>query len=402
MKKVFLLAMFMMSFLTLAACGSKETYVVISKVFDAKSQANNVIELYNTSSEDIALSDYTLRFYSNGEESYSKEINLSRTIEANEYYAVGSVNVLNDDIEDEFDFIYEDGSLPFNGDDVIELAYKDEASDRVGTIGADFMYGRDLTLIRLGELSTFKPTTDYDLFDFINYIPDAFQYLKNNDYEIKTLEDIYAGPQLEDRFKSMSYVSEDDSNLGGGGVVLTTVENIADGDTATFTASGDFEGGGSLRYYYIDTPEVNGAYVDAAPWGYVASKYNKQYLLNDANDKEIYIQSIPNTSIDEGYGRYLGLVWVNGYLSQFLITSEGLTSSVPISYEAYDYILTYKNVPYLTFLRFAEQRAKENSWGMHGYPTDPDGEKAPDWNYSSNTYTTQDPVWEPHLELPWA
>ena len=67
--------------------------------------------------------------------------------------------------------------------------------------------------------------------------------------------------------------------------------------------------------------------------------------------------------------------------------------------------LTYKDVPYLTFLKFAEEYARSQGWAMHGYPGNPDGEKSPDWNYQANNGTgglaTTNPTWEPHNPLPW-
>ena len=52
-------------------------------------------------------------------------------------------------------------------------------------------------------------------------------------------------------------------------------------------------------------------------------------------------------------------------------------------------------------LRFAQYRAELNGWGTKGYPNNPDGEKSPDWNYDTRRNTTQNPVWTPHLQLPW-
>ena len=73
---------------------------------------------------------------------------------------------------------------------------------------------------------------------------------------------------------------------------------------------------------------MNGSNVSAEPLGYVASKYNKEYLLGDSNSKTIHIQSIPGNSLQEGYGRNLGLVWISGALSQFWIVAEGLSEDV--------------------------------------------------------------------------
>ena len=401
MKKISMIFVLMMIGIILASCTKKESPIVISKVFETTVQANNMIELYNPSDEDIDLSDYHINFYTNGSLEVSTRIDLDGTIKANDYFLIGSVNSTDTTLTSKFDFVYPDAVLPFNGNDGIELMYKKSVVDYIGQVGSDVDMYNDLTMIRLGLTQDYKPSKVFDPFNFIYYLPELYIYIKNDDYEIKTLDDLYAGPRLEERYKSMPFVSATSSNLGGGGAVLTTVTSVADGDTAYFTAKDGF-GGGSMRYYYLNTAEVNGSYVVAEPWGYVASKYNKQYLLNNSNSKEIYVQSMPGVALKEVNNRYLGLVWINGHLSQFLVVSEGLSEDVPVTYQAHDKALHYKNVPYLTFLRFAEHRAKENGWGLKGYPANPQGEKSPDWNYDTNKLTTENPVWTPHLSLPWA
>ncbi|HAX02015.1 MAG: hypothetical protein A2Y45_02465 [Tenericutes bacterium GWC2_34_14] len=401
MKKISMIFVLLMIGLLVSACTQKESPIVISKIFETTVQADNMIELYNPSDEDIDLKDYHFNFYTNGSLEVSQTIQLEGTINANDYFLIGSGNSTNTTITSQFDFSNPDAVLPFNGNDGIELMYKKAVVDYIGQVGSDVDIYNDLTMIRLGLVEDYKPSKTFNTFDYIYYLPEVFQYIKNDDYEIKTLDDLYAGPRLEQRYKDMPYVDSSNENIGGGGAVLTSVSGIADGDTAYFNANNGF-GGGSVRYFYLNTAEVNGSHVSAEPWGYVASKYNKEFLLNDANQKEIHVQSIPGYALNEGYGRYLGLVWINGYLSQFLIVSEGLSEDVGSTYNAYDLALNYKDVPYLTFLRFAEYRARLNGWGLKGYPANPSGEKSPDWNYDSNTLTTEKPVWSPHLDLPWA
>ncbi len=400
MKKQLLFILSLVLTFGLFACGGGSTSLVISKVFDATAQSDNVIELYNTSDQNIDLNNYSLNFYTNGSIEVSKTIDLTGTIEANSYFAISGNAAVDSTIIAKTDFVYDMDSLPFNGNDVIELTYNGTVIDTVGQKGINIAYAKDLTLIRLGEPSSYTPSAEFYEYDFIYYLPDLFQYLKNDDYEIKTLDDLYAGPRLEDRYLTMPYVNETVTTNGGGGAVETVNAGIADGDTAYFSAEDGFPGG-SVRYFYLNTPEVDGSYVSAEPWGYVASKYNKEYLLNDAASKTIHIQSIPGYSLTEVNGRNLALVWVNGYLSQFLIVSEGLSEDVGITYESHDLALSYKNVPYLTFLRFAEERAIQNGWGTKGYPSNPNGEKSPDWNYNGDYNTTNNPVWTPHLALPW-
>lgn len=400
MKRILLMFLIIGFLGMLAACQSSKGSIVISKFYESTEQQNNAIELYNISDKDIDLKDYKLNFYNNGSLEITSTISLNGTIKANEYFVIGSSNSTDSALQQAIDFSYEEGSLPFNGNDSVELILKKNVIDYIGYVGSDVDFSKDLTLIRIGDKNDYVSSNSFDPFNFIYYLPDMFQYLKNEDYEIKTLEDLLAGPRLEQRYLDMPYVDPNNSTIGGGGAALVKLTGVADGDTAYFTANNGFPGG-SVRYFYLNTPEVDGTHVSAEPWGYVASKYNKDYLLANSSQKEIHVQSIKGYALNEGYGRNLGLVWVNGHLSQFLITREGLTESVGTIYAAYDLEMHYKNVPYLTFLRFAEKHAINQGWGIKGYPSNPNGEKSPDWNYETNKKTTDSPVWTPHLSLPW-
>ncbi len=400
-KKTSIIMTIFFMILILVGCQETAPNVVISKVFDATANANNVIELYNPTNETIDATQLNIRIYSNGSTTKGgdHQLKLTGTIQANDYYVITGVNPIDDLILSKADFKHT-ANLPFNGNDVIELYYGETLLDQFGLLGFDINFAVDLTMIRLGEKESYIGSKEFDAFQYIAYVPDVFKYLKNDDHEIKTLEDLYEGPKLESRFLSMPYVDPDRPTIGFGGAVSVINSGIADGDTATFTARNGYPGG-SMRYFYINTPEVDGSNVSAEPWGYVASKYNKEFLLKDASTKEILVQSIPGNALTEGYGRNLGLVWINGHLSQFLIVAEGLSEDVGTTYFAYDRILTYKDVPYLTFLRFAQQRAIDNGWATKGFPSNPSGEKAPDWNFDTNRNTTTNPVWTPKLPLPW-
>ncbi len=406
MKKILTLIILVITALALIACEEASTSpVVLSKLYTTTRQANNLIELYNPTDNDIDLSSHALNFYTNGSLTVSSTIPLSGIIEANSYFLIGSGNHNVSEVEALFDFTYETGSLPYNGNDAIELVVDGNTVDLVGMIGLDIDFSRNLTMIRLGEKEDYEPSSTFDMFNFVYYLPDMYQYLKNDDHEIKTLTDLYAGPRLEERYLTeLTYVDPENNQLGGGGAVIVTNNSVADGDTAFFAAGNGF-GGGSVRYFYLNTPEVDGTHVNAEPWGYVASKYNKEYLLNNPGSKEIRLQSLKGYSLTEGFGRSLALVWINGYLSQFLIVAEGLSEDVGMSYSAYDLEMSYKNVPYLTYLRFAEQRAKINGWATKGFPSNPNGEKSPDWNYDANNgagaLSTTNPVWTPKLLIPW-
>lgn len=403
MKKIFAGLTLVFSLFILVACnGGADEGLVISKVLESSDIYNSTLELYNNSDKDIALDKFSIDIYTNGAKEIGTTFQLEGTISANDYFIIVG-NKFDSELGVDADFIYEEEMLPFNGNDVIQLSYKGKAHDVIGTIGSHLEFYRNLTLIRLGEKEDYTASKEYERFNFIQYGTDMFKYIDNDDHEIKTLEQLYEGPRLDQKYKDMTFLNPDNANVGlGGAALVTSVTSIADGDTATFITTEEGVGGGqSFRYYYIDTPEVNGPHVTAEPWGYVASKYNKEYQLNDYQNKEIYVQSVPNYTLTDTHGRSIGLIWINDTLSQFLIVSEGLSTPLPISFDAYDLSLTHKDIPYLTYMLFAEKRARDNGWGMFGYPGNPDGEKAPDWNYQTYKNSTENPVWQPNLPMPW-
>jgi micrococcal nuclease len=378
--------------------------LVISKLYTASSTRNNVIELYNPTDASISLTGLSLDFYNNGSNVITNQILLNGQIEALGYYVVGGSAHDSVDVKNKMDFQLETGSLPFNGDDAIRLTKSNQVIDAIGVIGFDISYSANQTLIRLGEKEDYQASPIYNRFQFISYLPNLFQYLKNDLHEIKNHDQLYDGPRLELRYANYPFVQSGSTTIGGGGYVETTNVSIADGDTATFAPSGAFSGS-SVRYYYINTPEVDGNYVRAEAWGYVASKYNKEFVMRNPDQSVFYIQSIMGGALKEVNNRALGLVWVNQQLSQFLIVREGLSESVASEFTQIDLNLSYKNVPYLFFLQYAEHIATINGWGTKGFPSNPDGEKSPDWNYLANggvgALATQTPIWSPKIPLPW-
>ncbi|MEY3431113.1 MAG: hypothetical protein RIS53_11 [Bacillota bacterium] len=393
---------------TISEIPSSEAFVlpnlVFSKVITGTASRNNVIELYNASELPVELNGIRIDFYSNGSLEVTASIPLQGLINPRDYYLIGSANQTIENISISFDYVYQNGSLPFNGNDYMELIYQTDPIDVMGYLGSDLDYSKNVTMIRLGTLDQYQASVEYDDHSFIRYIPDYFQSLGNDNHQIKTFDQLYAGPQLEERYKALTYVEPGSTTTGGGGAVITYNSSVADGDTAFFSAGNGFPGG-SVRYYYINTPEVDGSYTNAEPWGYVASKYHKEYIMRNKQNSTFYVQSIPGGALKEVNNRNLGLIWVNGQLAQFLIIREGLSENVGLSYGASDLALTDRDVPYLTFLRFAEQQAKLNGWGTKGYPTKSEGEKSPDWNYQAQgglgALATTNPVWFPHIELPW-
>lgn len=392
MKKSIYLTIFLLLAVVLNGCEKKDTNIVISKLITDQRQVNNIIELYNNSNNNVDLSGYKLKIYTNGSNESSNVIELEGVINSNSYYVISGNNFNIEQYSNLIDYIHND-NLAYNGNDAIELIYKNKVVDVVGYVGFNINFSKNTTLIKLGNEEDYSGNQSFNQYNYISYASELYKYIKNDNHEIKTLEHLYAGPRLEEKYLLSNYQEND---IGLGGVVSTShiKGTNADGDTAHFEAKDGYLGG-SNRYYYIDTPEVDGTHVKAQAWGYVASKFNKEYILTADT---IQLQSIPGISTTETYGRNLSLVWADGNLAQFMIVAEGLSDKVPPTLTDTDLELTYKDVPYLTYIQFAQERAIINGWGIFGYPNNPEGEKSPDWNYSANKNSTTNPVWNPNNE----
>ena len=170
--------------------------------------------------------------------------------------------------------------------------------------------------------------------------------------------------------KELPFVDEENPLLGGGGIIKIKSVEPRDGDTAHFRGEdGELY---KLRFAYIDTKEVAGTgSPNGQDWGYPASNFTKNIL---AKANEIYIQSIKGTAIKDQYDRYLGLVWADGQLVNFLVARAGLTDLNLSEASDEENEMTYKDIPYYSFISNVVARAKANKWSLFG-------EKDPMWDY---------------------
>ncbi len=230
MKKVITMFIIFVSLITIQACQTETPNLVISKVFDATSMSNNAIELYNPTNEAISLDDVEIRIYNNGSttEGGDHAMTLNGTIEPANYYVISGNNATESLLLENTDFSF-DSNLPFNGNDVIELFYNNQKIDQFGLLGYDINFSVDLTMIRLGYKEDYVASLEYDQYNFIAYLPDMFNYLKNDDHDIKTLEQLYQGPQLEQRYLDMPYVDPNNDELGFGGAVIVNNTGLQTG-----------------------------------------------------------------------------------------------------------------------------------------------------------------------------
>ncbi|CCV64995.1 conserved hypothetical protein [Alteracholeplasma palmae J233] len=388
MKKFTLLILAIFSFFLVSCTKEQEVTtssdIHISKYYETFELFDNVIELYNPLEESVNLSNYKLEIYSNGEKIVGYSIDLSGIIEPKNYYVIANDKYTNEIVDDKKDLATSE--LVFNGDDVIALVKDDKIIDILGDIGNSVPFARDVTLIR--KPSAVLANSKYDEYSFIFYTEGQYQYLKNDNYEVKTEKELIEGPQFLEEYKNMPFVNETNENKGGGGAIKVKVHNYVDGDTTHFI---DDEGNiYKMRYYLIDTREVNGTNVTAQEWGYPASNFTNN-ILKDAmdNNKEIWIQTVKGGQLIDTYSRHLGYVWVDGKLVNYEVVRAGM-SDINFnlgSVSEGDLEQTYKNIPLFGYVLNAASRAQKNGWGIHG-------EKDPNWNYDTKKPTS------PHNFLP--
>tara|TARA_B110000046_G_scaffold184885_1_gene224702 strand:- start:2923 stop:5658 length:2736 start_codon:yes stop_codon:yes gene_type:complete len=109
--------------------------LIISEYIEG-SGYNKAIELYNNTSADIDLSEYSLQRYSNGSASVSTEITLNGTLAANSTYVIVNADTrASTDLSDKADLL--DSVVNFNGDDAIVLTKDGAVIDSFGQVGVD-------------------------------------------------------------------------------------------------------------------------------------------------------------------------------------------------------------------------------------------------------------------------
>lgn len=363
-KKTTILVLLVMT-LILAACGPKvsnnEYYsdIVISKYYEALAMNNSVIELYNNGNDEKKLNNLTLDIYANGAASADYNIKLEGSIKPKSYYVIARPDAKTEILE-VADMLTSD--LLFNGNDMVALVTDGEILDVLGHYLSSADFGKDATLIRLP--ARMEQNNVYDEGDFIVYQPEVYEYLKNDNFPIKTMEQLLKGPQFNESLFEKPFLDSKDPTIGGGGLLKVTLVSIADGDTASFQRSDNNEII-RVRYLYVDTPEVNGTHTTVQPWGMQASNFNKQYLLANVSQKEIYLQTIEGLSTVDTFGRFLALVWVDGVLSNHIIVRNGL-SQVSKDFSIQSMSAAYKQVPYISYLLAAQANADDKNLGVMG------------------------------------
>ncbi|MFP4078855.1 MAG: lamin tail domain-containing protein, partial [Candidatus Izemoplasmataceae bacterium] len=152
---------------------------------------NKAVEIYNGTGEEVDLSQYEFRLYSNGSTDTEQGYELSGTLEHGETYV--SVNSQADtslvDIAD-YTENYPNAVANYNGDDAIELVKDGTVIDTFGEVGedpgddgwtVDDGSTTDHTLVR--KASVRGPSETFDPSEWDVYPADTFDYIGSHTME---------------------------------------------------------------------------------------------------------------------------------------------------------------------------------------------------------------------------
>ncbi|MCH8529356.1 MAG: ExeM/NucH family extracellular endonuclease [Saccharospirillum sp.] len=140
--------------------------LIFSEYIEGSSN-NKALEIYNAGDANLDLGPYVIELYTNGNTTVQNSLNLSGSLEAGEVYVIANSQAVNDilsvaDVTSNVTF--------YNGNDVLLLKRDGDVIDRIGQLGNDSYFGRDVTLVRKADISTgdtdftapFDPTIEWD------------------------------------------------------------------------------------------------------------------------------------------------------------------------------------------------------------------------------------------------
>ncbi|MCG8475701.1 MAG: DUF4493 domain-containing protein [Cytophagales bacterium] len=124
---------------------------------------NKALELYNPTNAAIDLSNYSLKIYSNGNETANSPIALSGTVNAGETFIISHTQFALD-LPSGVTIGQKSDGLGFNGDDDVELLKGDTRIDLMGVIGEKVEFGKDKVLRR--KPAATAPSATFSLDDW--------------------------------------------------------------------------------------------------------------------------------------------------------------------------------------------------------------------------------------------
>lgn len=372
MKKILTFFAFIALSTTLIACGSGKHDIFISKYVENDFD-NQAIELYNSGSKSVNLSNYDLALYLNGNDWITdpdRVITLEGTIEPKETFVI--VNEFAEQkLLDYADFTTKD--LIFDGNDVVHLRYKaknvvDQVHD-LGDSNLNFYAEIFVRAERITEGNAKVADLSHDNKEWDAYVPWFYELLGSHPVvhpEAPTL-------QIDNEI-----VNPNDAKINQlpGTLEMIDVLHVNDGDTAGFLPiesfkpdgeylSGAFSSGNRIRYLGINTTEMDHSGGNHEPYAVEATEYMEEMLKfrDKENKAKIYLQFEPGGPVREGYGRVLAYVWADGLLTNYeqVLKGYSLSTANKTSNKAYD----ANNIYLFRWLNRAQEYAEANRLGLH-------------------------------------
>lgn len=364
----------------------KANDILISKYFENGVEEENFIEIYNPTANEIDLENYRLVVYPNGEVAEKNEF----SFQGKKLVSKGFLLFGNSEKAFRIDTIFQNkekivnNQLFYNGNDPISIEKKltdgkQEIVDVIGTIGSEESYGENVSFIRNKDI--IYPTKEYTIDKFIGFVPQYFDTLSMID-ENADISIVAKGPRFNKKYLELDYYYQGIKKFGNGGAAKATVHRKVDGDTTHFYIEKDYgkkhPNNSDLvneliksRYYFIDTREStpNGGFQE---WGKWATLTTNELLDRAEKNGTLYIQSINNDTLTEGYGRYLTLVWADGYLINWVLVRDSLAKSYSSPREVQvpkgtAFKLHYKKILISYYLKYAEYLAIKENIRIHNF-----------------------------------
>ncbi len=113
---------------------------------------NKAVEIYNPTSQNVDLSEFTFKFYSNGSATPTSSYTLSGQLTPNNVIVIGNSNIdPNSELFNKVDVF--SSAINYNGDDYIELTKGDIIVDSAGHFGVKQSWGANTTLVRKSSVT---------------------------------------------------------------------------------------------------------------------------------------------------------------------------------------------------------------------------------------------------------
>lgn len=381
-KKITILGLFLISLVS--SCNnksldindikSKDDFLITEHFVDKEDILNEILEISILSRNNIEyLKDYKLEIYNRSSLIYTFEFS-SIYEEIINNSLIDSILFINKDATYQVDTLSNIKVINLSDNFIIKkyfysLSYKNIILDTLGNKEIDIAFNNGGSLVRLKEY--FIARGKFNELDYIRVSSNFNKYLGNINSPL-TLNELLEGPHIEKKYLEYSFVSSENKDNGGGGLLEVSSFSLGDGDTTYFRFNSSELKNKSTRYLLIDTPEIDhgpNSSIVAEPFGKEAKRFNNN-KLNGA--KKILVQSNKDSSLYETYSRLLGYVFYSDVsnpsledykLLNFELVKNGLAR---ISlYNEYSN-MSYKDVSYFDYIYYVYTIARNAKIKIHG------------------------------------